>query len=234
MSSRFCRYELRTTDVEAARGFYSRLLGHDRTVLWALHEQARARGAVPHWLGSLDVEDAGRLEAITARFVQRGAALLGPTFVTREGSHANVLRDPGGAILGLTTRPSSGFERTVDVRWHVLNTVDLAAAIGNYQVLFGWSVAGEPLPGPDGSFHEFSWGPEGSLSAGVMADIAGRPGIHPHWLYFFVVTSVDDAVELTRRAGGTATDPLRSPTGPRISICEDPQRAAFGVMESTP
>ena len=64
-----------------------------------------------------------------------------------------------------------------------------------------------------------------------MVDINARPGVHPHWLFFLNVESLETAVELTRQAGGTATDPMSTPSGERISLCEDPQRAAFGVIE---
>lgn len=228
MTNRFCRYELRTIEVDQAREFYRELLGHDKAVVWPLHEQARARGAVPHWLGSIGVGDLQQLERTSEELLRRGATSMGPIFETSDGRHASVLRDPGGAIVGLTTPPAP--EHVVDVSWHVLNTNDVAAAIANYKAVFGWTIAAQPLTGPHGSFHPFSCGSSES-SAGAMSDIAGRPNVHPHWLFFLNVASVDTAVELTRRAGGTATDPIETPAGDRIAICEDPQRAAFGLME---
>ena len=57
-SQAFSRFVLRTTDVPAARAFYSSLLGHDRFRVVPLHGKAIARGARPHWLGQVEVEDA--------------------------------------------------------------------------------------------------------------------------------------------------------------------------------
>lgn len=232
MTFAFARYELRTIEVDAAREFYAGLLGHDRPIIWPLHEQARARGAVPHWLGSIDVDDLQRLERSAETLVGRGAVMLGPTRPAGEGRYATVLRDPGGAILGLTTRPVQEVAPTVDVSWHVLNTNDVPGAISSYNTLFGWSISEKPSIGPYGAFHEFRWGTANGRSAGVISDIAGRPDIHPHWLFFFNVASVDSAVALTRAAGGSATDPIHNPAGERVAICEDPQRAAFGVIET--
>lgn len=229
MTLTFERYELRTTDDAAARAFYAKLLGHDRATVWPLHAEARARGAVPHWLGSIGVEDAPQLERVTGELVARGATMLGPVRPSGDGRQVAVLRDPGGAIVGLTTRPASGLAPTVDVAWHVLNTNQLGDAIVNYRTLFGWTIAAEPSSGPHGAFHEFAWG---TRNAGAMADVAGRPSVHPHWLFFFRVESVDDAVKMIREAGGTATDPITTPAGARIAICEDAQGAAFGVIES--
>jgi len=231
MTSRFCRYELRTTDADAARAFYAGLLGHDRAIIWPLHEQARARGAMPHWLGSIAVDDVPELERISAELVSRGAMMLGPIRPSAHGGQAAVLRDPGGAIVGLTTRPAE--EVASDVSWHVLNTNNLANAIANYATLFGWSIAADASTGPHGAFHEFRWDGAQRASAGAMADIAGRPEVHPHWLFFLDVASAGAAVAWTRGQGGTAMDPIQGPAGESIAICEDPQGAAFGVIERT-
>jgi hypothetical protein len=57
----FCRYVLRTTDVEAGRRFYAQAIGLEvppggtagasALEAWPLHERARAAGAPSHWLG---------------------------------------------------------------------------------------------------------------------------------------------------------------------------------------
>jgi len=79
MTTVFSRYDLRTTDQDAARAFYTDVVGLDfpegkpdqSSVLavWPLHEQARARGAPAHWLGQLGVED---FEATVRRLVELG------------------------------------------------------------------------------------------------------------------------------------------------------------------
>jgi predicted enzyme related to lactoylglutathione lyase len=142
-----------------------------------------------------------------------------------------VLRDPGGAILGLTTGAALAPGPAPGVSWHVLNTNHVDDAVVNYRELFGWSIS-EASAGPFGAFHEFRWDHAEQDGAGVMSDIAGRPGVHPHWLFFFDVASLDSAVEWTRTAGGSATDPIGMSTGRRIAICEDPQKAAFGIIEA--
>lgn len=227
----FIRYELRTIEVDAARAFYAKLLGYDRAVIWPLHEQARARGAMPHWLGSVGVAGVEQLDGTAEEFVTRGATVLGPRHPTPDGRHAAVLRDPGGAILGLTTAAGPSVAPAVEVSWRVLNTNHIADAVRNYETLFGWKIARDAAVGPYGTFHEFWWDTLQPRSAGAMADVAGRMGVHPHWLFFFDVESLDPAVELTRQAGGTAIDGVVTPTGERVAICEDPQRAAFGLVE---
>jgi len=227
----FCRVELRTTDVNAARAFYATLFGHDRAAIWLLHEQARARGAVPHWLGHINVGDTARLAAVTNEFVTRGAVQLGPALATDDRGHFTVLRDPGGAIVALAAPPQPGSAPVLEVAWSVLNTNNVAVARANYRALYGWDIAESATVGPHGAYHEFSSSAAASARVGALADIAGRPGVHAHWLHFFRTESLDDAVAATRRAGGTALDLTPGPSGARIAVCEDPQGAAFGLIE---
>jgi len=224
---RFYRFALRTTDVEAARGFYNRLFGHGRSVIWPLHEQALARGARPHWLGTLGVDD---VERTVAAFVERGGMRLGPVPATAEGGHGAVLRDPGGALVAVAQRPPAEAAPSVPVVWHVLNTNNLAQAAENYRALCGWDLTDRVVLDVPGTFHQFAWH-KGGESVGVMADIADRPGVHPHWTFFFEVDALESATALTRDAGGLTLAPLTLPSGERFCVCEDPQGAAFGLRE---
>lgn len=223
----FFRFDLRTTDVPGARDFYARILGHDRAVIWPLHEQALARGARPHWLGYVGVDDA---ERAAAAFVERGATRLGPTPRVADGGPGVVLRDPGGAILAVAPRPSGDEEGGARVAWHVLNTNDAARATTNYADLFGWLPAGRADMGAHGAFQQFAWH-AGGENVGAMGDVAGRPGVHPHWLYFFEVEDLDTAIATIRAAGGVVVDSTTLPSGVRVCVCDDPQGAAFALAE---
>jgi predicted enzyme related to lactoylglutathione lyase len=222
--TRFCRIELRTTDVPAARLFYRALLGDDGAVIVPLPAEAIVRGARPHWLGHLGVAD---VESVAQDFVAQGATRLGPTRPTAAGAAVAILRDPGGAVVALAT-PRSAPVRA-DVVWHSLNTADLARASGSYCALMGWQLATPIDLGPLGRHHPFAWSP-GGASVGAMADIAGRPGVHPHWLFHFRVGALEPAMAAVRAAGGLVLDPLTLPNGARVAVCDDPQGAAFALQ----
>ncbi len=228
---RFCRFELRTIDVPAARAFYETVFGHDHAAIWPLPEPARVRGAVPHWLGHLDLGDAPRLADTTRAFIARGAVQLGPTFTTDDRGQFVIVRDPGGAIVALAAPPQTGAAPGLEVPYSVLNTTNVTAARANYGALFGWDIAESAMAGPHAAYYEFSYSTDARKPAGALADIAGRPGIHPHWLYFFHANSVEKAMASVRVAGGTAQDVLEGPDGAAIAVCEDPQGAAFGLIE---
>lgn len=228
--TKFSRFELRTTAADAARAFYPRIFGHDRAVIWPLHEQALARGARAHWLGYVGVEDS---ERATAAFLERGATQLGPAPAIGDAARGVVLRDPGGAVMAIATPPPADVAAALDVSWHVLNTNDVTRTIANYQDTFGWKVSDRLDEGPHGAFQAFAWD-DGGASVGAFADVAGRPAVHPHWLFFFAVEDLEQAIATTRAAGGLVLDPVSSPTGERICVCEDPQGAAFGMSERRP
>lgn len=223
--ARFCRYELRTTDVSAARRFYTDLLGRTCDII-QLPEQARARGARPHWLGHLGVDDVAR--AVQA-FVERGATQLGPT-LSIDGRDLAIVRDPGGAVVGLAT-PSSA--TAPDIVWHGLNTDDLPRATAAYCEVFGWRMTERLDLGPHGVFHQFTWNTDGP-SVGSFAAIAGRPGVHPHWLFHFRVAELDLALAHVRAAGGLVAGTFTLPDGDVLAVCDDPQGAAFALRQSAP
>ena len=227
MTARFFQIQLRTSEVERARTFYASVLGDCALNVVPLHEHAVARGARPHWLGYLDVGD---VEGAAASFVERGATTLRPPWVDAEGLKSAVMRDPGGAIVALARAGPVGVAEGPEVAWYLLHTADVERAKENYGECMGWvfDVAFEIAP--HGVFHPFAWEPGGS-PVGSMSDIATRPGVHPHWLFFLRVAALDGAIAAVRAGGGSVVGPVTLPSGARIAVCDDPQGAAFGLQE---
>ncbi len=100
----FLRYELRTTDLTAARNFYTDVFGSEFWVsglgMVPLPEAAAARGAPAHWLGHLGVSD---VAGTSDRFVRLGGSAL---------------RDPFGAVLALASQAEAAPELPVALRVH--------------------------------------------------------------------------------------------------------------------
>lgn len=227
--TRFFRVQLRTFDVDAARAFYASVLGESPILVVPLHEQAVARGARPHWLGFLEVPDVARA---AATFTERGAVSLAPKWVNPEGVEAAVMRDPGGAIVALAKPPANHPSAPQpEVVWYLLNTGDVERAKANYGELAGWAFEKPVDLGPHGVLHPFVW-ERGSEPVGWMSDIAGRPGVHPHWMFFFGIPALEAAMDAVRRAGGLVLGPFELPGGQRMAVCDDPQGAAFGLCEA--
>jgi predicted enzyme related to lactoylglutathione lyase len=233
--SRFFQLTLRTSDVEAARVFYASVLGPGERDVVQLHEQAVAKGARPHWLGFLDVDD---VDQAMSAFVARGATRLSPTWTNPMGVQGATVRDPGGAVIALAKPPASahpggGATHPVPrVDSYLLHTADVERAKASYRELFGWEFQ-EPVElGGHGVFHPFAW-ERGGAPAGSMSDISARPGVHPHWLFQLHVDALDSAVDAVRAGGGVIVDTVSVPGGTaRIAICDDPQGAAFALRSS--
>ncbi len=215
---RFCRFTLRTTDVAAARAFYDAVLGAHAEDLAALPAAAIARGARPHWLGQIAVDD---VDAMAARFIAHGATRLGPP------GEVATLRDPGGAMVGLTARGRAMGSRVI---WHQRHTATPARDATIHGALFGWRVGAAIALGEHGVHLPFAWGDEGVV-VGTIADITDRPHVHPQWLFYFGVPDLDVALAAVRAGGGSVFGPWTIPDGARVAVCDDPQGAAFGLME---
>ncbi len=219
MRTTFSRFVLRTTNPEAATAFYDAVIGRHGDMVFPLHEQAIARGAKPHWLGHLDVADPN---SVAQALIGRGAERLGPG-----PAGAVVLRDPGGALLALggVTGPT-----TAGVAWHVLRSQDAKLAASTYSELFGWPVLGEVDLGPVGRYRQFAWS-AGEPASGSIGGVEGVSGVHPQWLHLFLVTAVERAVMEVVSHGGVVATTNTLPNGRRFAVCDDPQGAAFGLID---
>ncbi|HVJ90680.1 MAG TPA: VOC family protein [Labilithrix sp.] len=207
----------------AARAFYSTVLGHDRLPMVPLHEQAILRGARPHWLGQIEVDD---VESSVRAFVQQGAEALNPVGTFPDGRRFAVLRDPGGAIVGLTSPGPHDEPQTIV--WRQLNTNDRSRVEKAYTTVFGWRLTRLVAHPEHGEFQHFAW-PSGDADVGAIFDIRGRPGRHAHWLFHMRVADLHRAVAALRDAGGVAIGPFPLPDGEHVAVCDDPQGAAFAL-----
>ncbi len=232
-SARFRQCIFRTTDVAAARAFYRDVLGHEGDGIVELPAAAIARGARPHWLEVLDVSGRGAIEEVAAGFIAAGATRLGPPArVEAGGSDVVVLRDPGGAMIALG---GAGSPSRAEVGWHQLSTADAPRAARLYAEICGWSAGDEVDLGALGKIRPLGWAPGAEPRAGITG-IEDRPELHPNWLSFFVVPSMERAIGEVLARGGKVVGPMTLPfsvsgKGDRFAACDDPQGAAFGIME---
>ena len=228
--SRFVRYELRTTDVDAAARFYPAVLGPDvwgdDVMVTRLPERAAALGAPAHWLGHIRVAD---VDASARLMVGLGWQQLAPVQRGADTPMQAVLRDPFGAVMAV--RAANGLPARAPVAWHMHQGDDRERAFALYSGLFAWTATEVADLGPELGHHQmFTWGDEGP-EAGSMADSARLPHIHPHWLFFFTVPDLDVSVASVHDGGGSALEVTRTARGDLVVACEDPQRAAFGLYQ---
>jgi len=226
--TQFVRFQLRTTDVPAARTFYATLLGEGVAEIEPLPEQARAQGAPAHWLGHLNVEN---VEQATQAFAGHGATPIGPVRQTSDGGRFAILRDPGKAVIAVTTQSAIAKGPQPEVLWHHLYATNIGSTADAYRAMFGWQLLGRRDLGQCGVHQEFSWR-KAEHPVGSVVDVAQLTGIHSHWLFYFRIAALEPALTFISAAGGLVAAHAELPNGRRAAVCEDPQRGAFAICEA--
>jgi uncharacterized protein len=245
---RFAWYELMTTDVPAARTFYSNVVGWEArdasttalaytlfsagnipvSGLMALPEEARRMGATPRWMGYVGVDNA---DATSDQIKRLGGAVHVPPTDTNIG-RISVVADPQTAILALAEGLKTGSSQATEldqlghVGWHELLAADWAKAFAFYAELFGWRKV-ETESGPLDAYQLFS--ADSQTIGGMFTKRPVEP--IPYWLFYFNVDDIDAAGERVRRGGGQVFEgPFVVPEGSWIARCIDPHGAIFALQ----
>ena len=245
---RFVWYELATTDTQAARAFYTEVVGwgtRDAPMpgmaytlftagaasvsgLMGLPEDARTLGMRPSWLGYVGVGD---VDATAERIKQLGGALHVPPTDNPNISRFSVAADPQMATIALFKWLNPGQEQPADldapgrVGWHELLAADWEKAWAFYGELFGWQKA-DADTGAVGTYQLFS---AGGLTIGGMCTKPPTVPV-PFWLYYFNVGDIDAAAKRVKAGGGQILNgPIEVPGGSWIIQCTDPQGAMFAL-----
>jgi uncharacterized protein len=246
---RFLWYELKTTDPEAAKAFYSDVVGwasQDAAIpnlrytlftaadtpiagLTDLSDQAKEAGVMPNWLGYI----ACPIVAVMVDKIKQfgGYEHVPPTLIPGIGRFA-VVTDPQRAEFGLLTRfgqpayEPAAQDSEGQVGWHELLAADWPAAFEFYSALFGWRKVDAVDIGGMGTYQLFA---AGEQTIGGMFN-KPAPVARPFWLYYFNVGAIDAASQRVTAAGGRIVNgPMQVPGGRWIAQCTDPQGAMFAL-----
>ncbi len=243
----FVWYELMTTDVEAAKAFYAKVMGwrtRDASMpdaaytlftvgkasvsgLTDLPEEARRMGAVPRWLGYVEVDN---VEATVDRIKRLGGTVHVPPTEIPNVSCFSVIADPQMATLTLVKWLNPAPEQPAalgkpgHVGWHELIAADWEKAFAFYSELFGWRKADAEI-GSMGTYQMFSAG--GQTIGGISTKPPMVP--MPFWLYYFNIDDIDAAAERVKAGGGRILEGPLEVRGGWIARCTDPQGAMFAL-----
>jgi hypothetical protein len=245
---RFLWYELMTTDMEAAKAFYTKVVGwrtEDASMpgmaytlftsggisvsgLMGLPETAKQMGGKPSWIGYVGVDN---VDAATKRIKQLGGAVHVPPQDISNISRFSVVADPQMASLALLQWLKPRYEKPADlsapgrVGWHELVAADRETAFAFYGELFGWQKATSD-GGAKGAYQLFSAG--GQTMGGMVTKPAAVPV--PFWLYYFNVADIEAAANRVKAGGGEILEgPLALSVDSWIVRCTDPQGAMFAL-----
>jgi len=245
----FVWYELLTDDVEAAKAFYTNVVGFGiedvsmpgmtyilLTVagvsvagLSGLPEEAKIMGLTPRWIGYVGVKD---VDAATKRWQQLGGQVHVPPQNIGDISRFAVVADPQMARLALLQwlkprREIAAAARAAGrVGWHELFAVDCERAFAFYSELFRWQ-KGVASVGAMGTYQLFS--AAGKTIGGILSKPPTIPS--PTWLHYFNVGDLDAAIDRVKAGGGqTLNEPIEAPDGSWVVQCTDPQGALFALI----
>lgn len=245
--SQFAWYELMTTDPEAAKAFYTKVVGWGTepfpgmpyTILKAgeapvgglmeLPEEARKMGAPPHWIGYVGVDD---VDAATEKARRLGGSVYVEPQDIPEVGRFSIVTDPQKAAFtlfkpaNLPDSPPAVPGSPGHIGWHELYAVDWEKAFAFYAEMFGWQKAEALDMGAMGIYQLFSAG--GAPIGGMFNKPAEMP--MPAWLYYFTVADFDAATERLKSHGGKVINgPMEVPGGAWIVQAIDPQGAMFAI-----
>jgi predicted enzyme related to lactoylglutathione lyase len=245
---RFAWYELITTDVKAARAFYTKVMGWgvvDASVpgraytlfttgkaliggAMDLPEDARLMGEKSNWVGYVGVDD---VDAAADRIKRLGGTVHVPPTDVPGISRFSIFADPQAARLALLKWLQPGQEQHAElgvpgrVGWHELLAADREKAMAFYSELFGWQRADADI-GEMGTYQLFSAG--GETIGGMLTKPPMMPA--PYWLYYFNVGDIDAAAQRVKAGGGQILDgPLQVAGGSWIVQCTDPEGTIFAL-----
>ena len=246
---RFVWYELMTTDMAAAKAFYTKVVGwgtEDASMpgmaytlftvkgvsvggLLDLPKAAMQVGERPGWIGYVEVDD---VDGAAVRVKELGGTVYVPPRDIPNVSRFAVVADPQTAMLALVKGREPGRRQAASLRapgrvgWHELFAADTATAFAFYREVFGWQ-KGIAETGAKGTYQLFA--AVGETVGAMLTKPAETPV--PFWLYYFNVADIDAAMSRVKAGGGEILrGPEEVPDGSWIVHCTDPQQTMFALI----
>ncbi|MBI4912532.1 MAG: VOC family protein [Acidobacteria bacterium] len=248
----WCWPELATTDIQAAKAFYGKLLGWnsfdvssaggnytlfrvgeaDCAGCYAQSEEQRQRKDPVRWTNYVKVASAD--EAAKKAESLGGKIVAGPFDVPGVGRMA-ALRDPrgvpfalwqDGAHIGLRVAGRQGAHC-----WTELTTRDPQGAAAFYSGLFGWTVQEQDMGGF--TYRIFNQPGADMGVGGLMAMEGPEWGDMPdHFMQYFLVDDADATAGQVASLGGKVCVPVSPiPKVGRFAVLQDPQGGTFSILE---
>lgn len=257
-TSNFIWYELFTTDTEAAKKFYGKVVGwttadsgqtdKDYSIwmakdegiggLIAIPKDAANQDAKPRWLGYIHVANVDK--TVTQMTAVGGRVHWPATDIPNVGRIARVSDPQGAEFYVMTPKPmasksdakSTAFAEGIPghCSWNELQTTDARAALNFYTEEFGWKSPRTVDMGAMGSYYIISAdGKTKTEIGGIMNKGPDCPS--PMWNHYFNVDDIDAAAKRVSAAGGTVQGtPQEVPGGVWIFHGTDPQGGKFSLV----
>lgn len=242
-------FDLATTDLEAAKRFYTALFdweaqdmpagdqgiytmfsrnGKDVAGASEMNPEMAAADVPPYWTTYITVADVDA--AATAATASGGTVVTAPFDVMTSGRMA-IVQDPTGATFAMWQPKESIGSYLVNepgaLVWNELQTHDTTACERFYAEVFGWKA--ETADMPTGVYTSFR---VGDRSVAGMMEIRPEWGpVPPNWSIYLAVVDCDATIEKAVAMGASLEmEPMDIPDVGRMALLQDPQGAYFYIM----
>jgi len=236
--------DLRTSDVDDARRFYSGLFGwtvdapdpahHDSTAGMLDGKMVAGLGpltdhSAPAWMTYIAVDNA---ESTAKKAIGAGATVEQEVTDVAGAGRVAAFLDSVGASFGIWQAVDHPYAELVNepntLCWNELTTRDIDTARDFYRAVFGWGVRTNPFEGT--VYTEWKLG-EHSVGGMIQMTDDWPDDIPPHWMTYFAVDDCDASADHAEELGGKVLDPpMDFPPG-RFAVVSDPQGAVFSILE---
>jgi len=245
----FCWWEIATTDLEAARAFYTTLFGwtskdnlmdegqvyvlfhHEGNQVAGLYQLAPEQlrqGTPPQITSYIATETVD--ETVKSAEALGGKVLMGPLDVYDHGRMA-FLEDPTGAPFGVWEARGNPGSESIDapgsVCWNELTTKDTQVAGAFYARLFDYLTVEKEMG--EMVYTTFQHGEKSQAGMMEMCEAWGE--MPSHWMPYFRVTDCGEAGSQAQALGATLkVPPTDIPNIGRFAVIQDPQGVVFSII----
>jgi predicted enzyme related to lactoylglutathione lyase len=241
----FVWHENLSSDAEAAKTFYSKLLGWEYEIYkpgemdYAMISSGGAahggfwpeppQGAKAAWQGHVLVED---VDGAAERAKKLGGTILhGPMDMPEIGRFA-LIQDPYGAVVSAYAPvPSDSPVGEGVFVWDELSSPDVEGSKRFYTEVFGWTAEDQDM---GGGVTYTIFGKGETQVAGLMKQMAQAAGQPAEWHPYMGVDDVDATAQKAVGLGATELVPGTDIPGMgRFAMLLDPNGAMFGIFSPT-
>ena len=239
--------DLATSDADASREFYAKLLGWDLEV----NEDPQYGGYALAKVDGNDVAGIGPkqspeqptvwslyigtddLDGLAEKVQAAGGTVAAAPFDVGDQGRMAVFQDPAGAFISAwQATQMRGFQlgTTGAFGWAEVNARGVEKAIPFYEQVFGWKAKASPMGEGQSPYTEFQL--DGESIAGAWEMNERIPAEVPsYWQIYFMVDDVDRAFQKTLDLGGREMVSPQEFPGGRFALVTDPQGASFGLLK---
>lgn len=247
----FCWVDLATNDIIGAKDFYSKLFGWtfvdvptgDDMFYTMFHLNGKQiagmmpmqpeqieMGMPPFWSSYISTENA---DEILAKVQQEGGVVVMPAMDVMEEGRMAMIQDPEGAIIGIWQPKNHYGFAYKDVHgapcWFEHGSHDSAKSIPFLEKVFGWTSNTTQMGA--NLYTTFLLGE--AMVAGLYVMSSEMGDIPSHWLPYFVVNNIDEAMALTANLGGHVIMPKLYVDGVgNFGVISDPQGGVIGLLQA--